>query len=320
MHLLGAYALKTPTEMLMAKLYGGGIPNDVARLPGMRMALAAEVEEGKRLAEALVKDLTGGDTITARFLREEFFDFKPTHKLWMYGNHKPVIRGTDDGIWRRFHLIPFNEWITPEEEDPHLKDKLIAELPGILAWAVRGCLAWQRDGLGVPQAVRDATTGYRNDMDVLGGFLSECTVRNARSKTLVAAMYAEYDKWCEANGEHALKKRDFDTKLKERNLTTDKGAKNKTYWQGVALLDMEDRTSPLVRSDTRENEPEEAQGYRGYQGYSSFGMNESYQKSHERYPKMDNLDNPDNLSAEEDPHAMLDLAREMLEREAGGKA
>jgi putative DNA primase/helicase len=294
MQLMGAYALKTPTEMLMAKQYGGGIPNDVARLPGMRMALAAEVEEGKRLAEALVKDLTGGDTMTARFLREEFFDFKPTHKLWMYGNHKPVIRGTDDGIWRRFHLIPFNEWITPEEEDPHLKDKLVAELPGILAWAVRGCVAWRRGGLGVPQAVRDATTGYRNDMDVLGGFLSECTVRNARSKTLVAAMYAEYDKWCEANGEHAIKKRDFDTKLKERGLLIEKGGKNKAYWQGIALFDTKDRTPPPDRGDTREDEPEEEQGYQGYQGYSVLGMNESYKTSHGRYTKVDNPDNPDN--------------------------
>jgi phage/plasmid-associated DNA primase len=254
--------------------------------------------------------------MTARFLREEFFDFKPTHKLWMYGNHKPVIRGTDDGIWRRFHLIPFNEWITPEEEDPHLKAKLVAELPGILAWAVLGCLAWQREGLGVPQAVRDATSGYRNDMDVLGGFLSERTIKNPRSKTLVAALYAEYDKWCELSGEHALKKRDFDTKLKERGFTTDKGGKNKTYWQGIALLDTEDRTPP-DRDDTGEHEPDANEGYQGYQGYPVSSMNGRYINSHERYPKVDNPDNPGNPATEEDPQAMLTLARAMLAGEDG---
>ncbi len=235
MHLLGAYALKTPTETLMVKQYGGSVPNDIARLPGARMVLSAEIEEGKRLAESLVKDLTGGDTIVARFLRQEFFEFRPTHKLWMYGNHKPIIRGTDEGIWRRIHLIPFDVWIAPEERDPQLMEKLIAELPGILRWAVQGCLDWQRDGLVVPEAVRVATAGYRSEMDVVGAFIDECCVVGPNYKVSAAALYDAYKDWCDENGEHPLKKKRLGMQLTERGFEGKKGAGNQSIRCGLAL-------------------------------------------------------------------------------------
>jgi putative DNA primase/helicase len=124
---------------------------------------AAETDEGKHLAEGLVKDLTGGDTIAARFLRAEWFDFRPEFKLWLATNHKPVIRGTDKGIWDRIRPIPFTVSIPEERQDKELANKLMTELAGILAWAVRGCLEWQRTGLGVPEEVREATEGYRTE-------------------------------------------------------------------------------------------------------------------------------------------------------------
>ena len=161
---------------------GDGIPNDVARLKGARLVNARETEEGKRLAEALVKEMTGGDTITALFLRQEYFDFKPEFKIFLAANHKPVIRGTDLAIWRRIRLIPFTVTIPAEEQDRRLGRKLEAELSGILAWAVRGCQAWQREGLGMPAAVKAATEAYRAESDLLAAFLAECTAEDERAK------------------------------------------------------------------------------------------------------------------------------------------
>ena len=143
--------------------------------------------------------MTGGDTMTARFMRAEFFEFDPEFKIWLATNHKPTIRGTDYAIWRRIRLIPFTVTIPEAEQDAALLDKLTAELPGILAWAVRGCLDWQTNGLGAPSEVTSATQEYRDEMDVLGEFLTDCCVlaptRTARAKDL----YAAYQKWCEEN-------------------------------------------------------------------------------------------------------------------------
>ncbi len=201
MDLLGSYAIKAPTEMLMAKPQGGGIPNDVAQLPGRRLVVTAETEDGRRLNESMVKDLTGDDRMTARFMRGEFFSFKPTHTLWMYGNHKPVIKGTDQGIWRRMRLIPFTVHIPDEQKDKDLKVKLRTELPGILRWALDGCLAWQRDGLGMPAAVSAATESYRQEMDVIGTFIEECCVVSPSARVGATELYAAYTAWCERNGE-----------------------------------------------------------------------------------------------------------------------
>lgn len=231
--LLGDYGQKAPTDMLMVK-YGSSIPNDVARLPGARFVLAAEIEEGRRLAESQVKDLTGGDTIVARFMREEFFEFLPTHKLWLYGNHKPEIRGTDDGIWRRIRLIPFTVTIPQEERDPQLVKKLRAELPGILAWAVQGCLKWQDKGLQVPEAVEKATDSYRAEMDVISEFLGDRCVLYAHAKIKAGELYDVYCKWCEDNSERALSRRAFGQRLRERGFTSDKLSTH-VFWFGIGL-------------------------------------------------------------------------------------
>lgn len=237
-NIVGDYWQKAPTEMLMMKQYGSNsIPNDIARLPGARFVVAREVEEGKRLAESLVKDLTGGDTLVARFLHREFFEFAPTHKLWLYGNHKPIIQGTDEGIWRRIHLIPFSVCIPVQERDPKLGEKLFAELSGILAWAVQGCQEWQNIGLNPPQAVLQATKDYREEMDIFTSFLNACCLVEANLKVKMKDLYEEYTQWCEDNGERAASQRTFSLRLQERGFSKHRGTGGLYYWFGLGLLE-----------------------------------------------------------------------------------
>lgn len=234
-HLLADYAQRVPTETLMVKKYGGGIPNDVARLRGARFATASETELGRRLAESLVKELTGGDTIAARFLYGEYFEFVPQFKLWLSTNHKPQIRGTDDAIWRRVRLVPFGVTIPPAEQDRDLGEKLAAELPGILAWAVQGCLDWQRQGLNPPREVIDATNAYRAEQDVIGGFLAQRCVQAVRVFVSVANLYAAYSKWTAAQGIETLSGRFFGDALAERGFVRAK-RRHVRGWKGIGLL------------------------------------------------------------------------------------
>ena len=233
--LLGEYWQKAPTEILMVKDRTTGIPNDIARLVGLRMVVAAEVEEGSRMAEKQVKDLTGGDTLVARFLNKEFFEFKPTHKVWMYGNHKPVIRGTDTGIWRRVKLIPFMVTIPENERDPDLKNKLFQELPGILAWAVQGCLDWQKNGLKPPTVVQLATEQYKTESDTFSAFLSECTIKKEDARTQAGKLYLAYQTWCKENGEKPLGGNRFGGQLVEHGFKKHQ-AMGRFYYNGIGLL------------------------------------------------------------------------------------
>ena len=232
--MLGDYAMRTPTETLLVKREGA-IPNDIARLKGARFVSASEADEGKRLAEAQIKEMTGGDTITARFMRAEFFDFRPEFKLWLATNHKPVIRGTDKAIWDRIRLVPFNVRIPEAEQDKGLGAKLRDELPGILAWAVEGCLAWQRDGLGIAKDVQAATASYRDEMDVVAAFITDvCTVApGARVQSRV--LYEKYKRWCEENGERAVSQKALGEKLRERGLEPRKGSGGARWWHGVEV-------------------------------------------------------------------------------------
>jgi putative DNA primase/helicase len=192
------------------------IPNDIARLRGVRAAFMNETSQGSRFDEAKLKDLTGGDTLTGRFLHQEFFDFPPTHKLVIRGNHKPVIAGTDDGIWRRLRLIPFLVSIPPDEQDHQLIDKLRGELPGILRWAVAGCLEWQHEGLKPPGVIVDAVRAYREESDTLGQFIAEhCTRRNlAQVKT--SSFFQRYQQFAEAAGERWIPAKDLPHEMQRR--------------------------------------------------------------------------------------------------------
>ena len=239
------YAVRTPAETLLMKR-DSAIPNDVAALRGARFVTASEADEGRRLAEATIKDLTGGDTISARFMRGEFFTFRPEFKIWFGTNHKPDVRSAGDAIWDRLYPIPFDVrfWdptkgeTGPEElrADKHLREALMAESPGILAWAVRGAVDWYANGLGYPKAVREATSGYRADMDVVGAFLDDRCLVHPNARATAGALYAAYETWCETSGEKPMSQRTLGTRLKERGLTPyrDNTARG---WKGIGLRD-----------------------------------------------------------------------------------
>ena len=246
--LLNDYSRRTPADTLMAKRFDDGISNDVARLPGARVVIASELEEGRRLNETLVKDLTGGDRITARFLRKEFFEFAPTFKIWMYGNHKPEIRGTDKGIWRRVRVVPFDVTIPAEERDPDLINKLKAELPGILAWAVRGFTAWQAAGaLLTPKCVQDATAQYRAEQDLIAAFLEECCLTGNSLYTVTAgALFRAYKAWAEENNERVMNQRKFSMSMSERGYTTSgrEPGTGRMMYTGLGLIDPQAGNKP----------------------------------------------------------------------------
>ena len=235
---MGDYATNTDTETILAKKYQG-VGNDVAALKGARFVSAAEVEKGRRLAESKVKQLTGSDTVTARFLFGEPFNFRPAFKLWLSTNNKPVVQGTDDAIWDRISLIPFTQRFEGDKADPKLPEKLRAELSGILAWMVGGCLEWQEHGLGEPESVKSATDLYRQEMDTLAAFLEDrCVLR----KDLVAPatpLYKQYRLWCDDAGEKPETQKLFGMRLRERGYTNAKITqgphKDRKGWFGIGL-------------------------------------------------------------------------------------
>lgn len=231
--LLGDYANQAPPDLLVAKT-GDRHPTEIADLRGARLVATVETGEGKRLAESLVKQMSGGDRLKGRYMRRDFFEFTPTFKLWMATNHRPAIRGTDLGIWRRIRLIPFAEVITDEEKDPMLPGRLKGELPGILAWAVRGCLEWQRDGLRPPDAITTATLAYKQEQDQLAAFFEECCIINPRCEVKSADLYKAYSEWCDRTGEYAEKQRKFGESLTERGFQ--RFTSNGVRYRGLGLL------------------------------------------------------------------------------------
>ena len=235
MEIMGDYAMSTPTATFMKK-YGEGISNDIARLRGTRFVTTVEAEEGKRMSEPLIKQITGQDMMTARFLYGEYFDFLPTFKIFMATNHKPVIRGNDHGIWRRIKLIPFTVTIPYEERDPDLMQKLRAEREGILNWMVDGCLMWQKERLGEPEAVRIATGEYQEEMDEIGMFLQECTAKDSMgvSKITSADLYRSYMGWCEKNSERPYSQRMFAIHVQNAGIERERTTKAR-YWVGITI-------------------------------------------------------------------------------------
>lgn len=228
------YAIKAPAELLLMKR-GESHPTERADLHGKRFVVTIEAEDGRRMAESLVKELTGGDRIRARRMREDFWEFAPTHKVWLAANHKPLIRGTDYGIWRRVKLVPFQVVIPEAEQDKDLPEKLKAELPGILNWALAGCRNWQQDGLGEPGVVRDATGEYRADMDLIGQFIQRRCVIGDGEEAGAGALYREYREWCETTGERPVNQTVFGTRLTERGIERRRGRRS-IIRVGIKLL------------------------------------------------------------------------------------
>lgn len=233
--LLGDYGRQTNSDTFLKKRNDSGINNDVARLDGARFVSAVESEEGQQLSEALVKQITGGEKMSARFLRQEYFEFTPEFKVFFTTNHKPIVKGSDEGIWRRIMLIPFTITIPKDKIDYDLPDKLAKEMPGVLRWAVEGCMKWQTEGLRAPEAVKAATAEYREDMDILAPFIDEnCTV-NSSVRIEAKSLYENYTKWCYQNNELELKNRAFYRQLEVRGFKKEKGTGNKNFILGITL-------------------------------------------------------------------------------------
>jgi putative DNA primase/helicase len=199
--LLGPYARKVEPESLLSR-DPRAATNDIARLRGARYIATSEVEDGKRLAESLVKRLTGEDVITARFMYKEFAEFTMAGKIWLATNYKPEVTGTDHAIWRRILLVPYPVRFSEDKRDPHLREKLVDELPGILNWLIEGCREWRESGLKPPEAVIAETATYRKDMDRIGRFLEEACFVPAGVATKASEVYRHYQKWCKGAGIH----------------------------------------------------------------------------------------------------------------------
>jgi len=234
--LLDNYGMKAAPELLMASRDHDRHPTERADLFGKRLVAAIETEQGRRLNETLVKELTGGDTIRARRMREDFWEFRPTHKIILATNHKPQIRGTDHAIWRRVKLVPFTVTIPDDKQDPTLPAQLLKELPGILTWCVEGCLDWQEHGLRIPAAVLDATETYRQEQDVFEEFLATECFRHPTAVCTSGDLYAAYEGWCKRNDIDALSKRAFGMRLGECDgLTPSMGNGGRRLWRGIGL-------------------------------------------------------------------------------------
>jgi putative DNA primase/helicase len=234
--LLGPYAMKAPSELLMVS-NSDRHPTERADLYGKRFVAAIETEQGRRLAEVFVKEATGGDPIRARRMREDFWEFDPTHKVFLATNHKPTIKGTDHAIWERIKLVPFTVTISPEDIDTALPEKLMAELPGILNWAVQGCLDWQTEGLCYPDEVKEFTAGYREEMDVLAHFIDECCVLLPHGTVKATALATAYQAWARSAGETPMGNLPFIDAMEERGYVRKRGHANQYYWHGIGLAD-----------------------------------------------------------------------------------
>jgi putative DNA primase/helicase len=233
----GDYAIQLDPTVLTAGQHEQH-PTGLTDLRGVRLVTTIETDAGRRLAEALVKQLTGGDAIRARRMRGDYFEFEPSHHLWLAGNHLPQIRGTDHGIWRRIALLPFDVTFEGDRQDPDLPAKLDRESAGILAWAVAGCLAWQREGLALPERVRAATDQYRSSQDHLGRFLDECCVIDETAYVTAKAMRHEYLEWCERQGERSWSAKSVGAELVDRGFdsgTVGRGNEKARTWVGIGL-------------------------------------------------------------------------------------
>ncbi|MDO3530827.1 phage/plasmid primase, P4 family [Ralstonia pseudosolanacearum] len=232
--LVGDYAAHAPMDTFMESRTDRH-PTDLAGLRGARFVAATETEQGRRWNESKIKEITGGDRVSARFMRQDFFTYLPQFKLVIAGNHKPAIRNIDEAMRRRLHLIPFTITVPPEKRDKQLQAKLLTERHGIFAWGVEGCLAWQREGLTPPQCVLDATDEYFEAEDALGRWLEERCVRQPSAKSLTAELFNDWKQWAEAAGEFMGSQRRFSDLLLTRGLEKWRNSFGVRGFQGIGL-------------------------------------------------------------------------------------
>ena len=254
--LLGDYAGNTDFSTLIADRDSGKAPrNDIAAMAGKRFVTAQESREGARFDESLIKTLTGGDLITARFLHKEFFTFRPTWKIWLATNHRPEIRGTDDGIWSRPRLIPFNVSFEGRE-DKGLKARLMQrdQLSGILKWAFDGCRAYLQDGkLSCPSLVMDATAEYKSDSDVMQRFLDECCFRGEGFSSRSRALYQAFVKWANSTGDPSMNETAFGRRMREKGFEKRHTERGSVY-SGIAVKRSADESLRIPRDGDQRSE------------------------------------------------------------------
>lgn len=233
--MMGDYAANAQPETIMVSQKNtGGARSDIARLKGARFVTTVEPNEGMRLDEGLIKQLTGGDPVTARFQYSQEFEFTPEFKIWMATNHKPIIRGTDTGIWRRIHLVPFTAAIPENKVDRSLPYKLRKELPAILKWAVDGYALYKSEGLRMPSAVVTAVEDYRREMDVISAFLTACcTVGGGSEQSSV--LYAVYCRWASDNNEYKMSHTRFTTELLKKDGIQREARRDGKYITGISI-------------------------------------------------------------------------------------
>lgn len=235
LEMMGEYAGPAPQNLLMIRRSGELPPNDLAALKGRRFMSASESDADSRLSEGLVKQLTGRERLKGRLLYQNYSDFVPVHKIVLQTNHKPTITGTDVGIWRRILLVPFTVMIPVKERDRNLPDKLNKELPGILAWAVQGCLEWQKNGLNPPAIVLNATNEYAEESNSFKRFVEECCVLGAETETPVCEIKQAYVGYCtEMMMPNRISDREIATILKELKCTQTRNA-TRRVWRGIVI-------------------------------------------------------------------------------------
>ena len=232
---MGDYSTNTPAETFMDSAFQRH-STELASLAGSRMVMSSETEQGAFWAESRIKAITGGDTITARFLYQNEFRYRPQFKLVIAGNHKPLIRNIDEAVKRRLHLIPFTVTIPTEKRDHNLTEKLLAERDGIMAWAVKGCLEWQRIGLRAPAIVQSATEQYFEDEDGFGSFIAEEFNPNHVEATPVDILYRRYVGWANDSGEFVGSKKWFVQQMVKRGFERKKGNKGTRMLIGYAIM------------------------------------------------------------------------------------
>jgi putative DNA primase/helicase len=229
---LGDYALAAPPGLLLAKKHDGH-PTDIADLFGARFVQTSEVKTDAKFDEQRIKSFTGGDTLKARRMREDFWSFTPTHKIWVSTNHKPEVRDSSHGFWRRVRMIPFTVTIPESEKDPHLLGKLCAELPGILNWMIAGCLTWQAEGLGTCAAVERATADYRAESDSMADFIDERCECGAPYEVQSTVLYQAYVAWAEARKERPESIKGFGERIRELGYRPRKA--NTVFYVGLRI-------------------------------------------------------------------------------------
>jgi putative DNA primase/helicase len=234
--ILGNYHVTAPIETFTASNVDSH-PTELARLHGARVVTSTETEEGRRWAESRIKMLTGGDHVSARFMRQDFFEYSPQFKLLISGNHKPGLRSVDEAIRRRLNLVPFNVTIPTAQRDVDLLIKLRAEWPGILAKMIAGCLEWQRIGLMPPAIVRNATAAYLENEDAVAAWIDDCCQRDVNAFEPSNVLFASWKAWAEANGEYVGNQRQFANKLLNREVQQHrKSGRSGRGYRGLRLV------------------------------------------------------------------------------------